>query len=104
MLQYCRRTGVPTEDLLAAGLGGLKTAALRYDPSRNTRFSTVATRWILQRMQRTADAQFGSYRTPHRYGEMLRLVLHEYGAGVLADIEQRPEVLQKVGEPIHQQC
>jgi DNA-directed RNA polymerase specialized sigma subunit len=51
MLQFIRRGRshqLPADDLLSVGLVGLRRAATRYDPARKTRFSTVATVWILQ--------------------------------------------------------
>jgi hypothetical protein len=52
MLQFVRRSRrsnlLPAEDMLSVGLVGLRRAAARYDPARKTRFSTVATVWIMQ--------------------------------------------------------
>jgi hypothetical protein len=52
MLQFVKRSRrsnlLPAEDLLSVGLVGLRRAAARYDPARKTRFSTVATVWVLQ--------------------------------------------------------
>lgn len=57
MLHFLRRTRpssqLPSDDLLSVGLVGLRRAAARYDPGRKTRFSTVATVWILQVRQRS---------------------------------------------------
>jgi DNA-directed RNA polymerase specialized sigma subunit len=52
MLQFVRRSRrsnlLPAEDMLSVGLVGLRRAAARYDSARKTRFSTVATVWIMQ--------------------------------------------------------
>jgi DNA-directed RNA polymerase sigma subunit (sigma70/sigma32) len=45
--------GAPQGDLITAGLSGLRLAAQRYDPDMGTRFSTVATMWISQGIQRS---------------------------------------------------
>lgn len=44
---------VPLADLVSSGLTGLRLAASRYDPAKGTRFSTAATTWIGQHMQRS---------------------------------------------------
>lgn len=45
--------GAPEGDLVTAGLSGLRLAAQRYDPAMGTRFSTVASMWISQGIQRS---------------------------------------------------
>jgi DNA-directed RNA polymerase sigma subunit (sigma70/sigma32) len=45
--------GAPEGDLVTAGLSGLRLAAQRYDPGMGTRFSTVASMWISQGIQRS---------------------------------------------------
>lgn len=44
---------VPQDDLVASGLAGLRLAAARFDPQKGTRFSTVATAWVWQNMNRS---------------------------------------------------
>jgi len=43
-----RASGVPLGDLVQEGNIGLLEAAVRFDPERNTRFSTYATWWIVR--------------------------------------------------------
>jgi len=43
-----RASGVPLGDLVQEGNIGLMEAAVRFDPERNTRFSTYATWWIVR--------------------------------------------------------
>lgn len=46
-----RRYGVSMGDLMQEGLVGLMLAAARFDPERETRFSTYATWWVRSAMQ-----------------------------------------------------
>lgn len=46
--------GTTFDDLVQEGMLGLFTAARRYDPDRGTRFSTYATWWVRQAIQRAA--------------------------------------------------
>ncbi|KAF8073230.1 hypothetical protein HT031_000891 [Scenedesmus sp. PABB004] len=98
MLQFATRrsASVPTEDRTVAGLAGLQQAAARFDPARGARFGTVAAVWILQHMQRAADAQGGALRTPGRHAAMARRVLDTHGTAALFGIADRPDVLAQV--------
>jgi RNA polymerase primary sigma factor len=53
--RYARR-GCNLEDLIAEGNVGLVKAADRYDPTRNTRFSTYAFYWIRLAIQQVLNA------------------------------------------------
>lgn len=44
---------VPVSDLVFNGLAGLRLAAARFDPSKGTRFSTVASAWVGQHIARS---------------------------------------------------
>jgi RNA polymerase primary sigma factor len=72
--RYARRTGtsVPLEDLVQAGCIGLWKAVQRYDPCRHTRFSTYASFWIRQAIQRTHQEQDGAIRLPAHIHDLLR--------------------------------
>jgi hypothetical protein len=48
-----RSQNVPQDDLVASGLSGLQLAAARFDPQKGTRFSTVATAWVGQHINRS---------------------------------------------------
>lgn len=49
------KTGRPLDDLFQAGAEGLMTAAEKFDPAKG-RFTTIATWWIRQRIQRSVHA------------------------------------------------
>ncbi len=48
---HYRKYGLPLGDLIQEGLVGLMMAAARFDPERETRFSTYATWWVRSAMQ-----------------------------------------------------
>jgi len=63
--------GLPFMDLVQEGNLGLLKAAEKFDPSRG-RFSTYATWWIEQAIQRALDEQAHSMRMPAHAGDDLR--------------------------------
>jgi len=72
--QYAVR-GIPLLDLMQEGSIGLLTAAKRFDPARDVRFSTYATKWIKQRMSRYVMDHAGLIRIPRHSAEKLRKIL-----------------------------
>src|SRR5437762_4845341 len=56
--------GLPVEDLVAEGNLGLLRAAEGFDPTRGTRFSTYATYWIRQSIQRALVNTANTIRVP----------------------------------------
>lgn len=68
------RQGMELEDLIQEGNIGLMQAALKYDPAKGTRFSTYATWWIRQAIQRALSNKSRAVRVPiHINQEMYRL-------------------------------
>ena len=68
------RQGMDLEDLIQEGNIGLMQAALKYDPAKGTRFSTYATWWIRQAIQRALSNKSRAVRVPiHITQEMYRL-------------------------------
>eukprot|EP00968_Pinguiococcus_pyrenoidosus_P019247 scaffold2061_cov246-Pinguiococcus_pyrenoidosus.AAC.13 len=68
-----RNRGLPMQDLIQEGAVGLAVAAARYDPAKGFRFSTYATWWIRQKIQRAVVDS----------GRVIRLPAH------LHDLKQR---------------
>ena len=72
--EYAGR-GVPLLDLIQEGSIGLLTAAEKFDPARETRFSTYATKWIRQGVSRAILNHAGLIRVPIHTAERIRKVL-----------------------------
>jgi RNA polymerase nonessential primary-like sigma factor len=60
--------GLDFDDLVQEGIFGLYKAAKKFDPDRGFRFSTYATWWINQKME----------RAPKELGRSVRLPVHKY--------------------------
>lgn len=83
--EYAGR-GVPTMDLIQEGSIGLLTAARKFDYTKNCRFSTYASPWIRQRINRCLLRHAGAISLPRQKMENIRKLL-----AVSAAIEQEGE-------------
>ena len=77
--EYAGR-GVPLLDLIQEGSIGLIAAAKKFDYTRDTRFSTYATKWIRQRMGLCLHEHSGVIRVPAYTAERLRKLAAETAA------------------------
>ena len=77
--EYAGR-GVPLLDLIQEGSIGLIAAAKKFDYTRDTRFSTYATKWIRQRMGLCLHEHSGVIRVPAYTAERLRKLTAETAA------------------------
>ena len=77
--EYAGR-GVPLLDLIQEGSIGLIAAAKKFDYTRDTRFSTYATKWIRQRMGLCLHEHSGVIRVPAYTAERLRKITAETAA------------------------
>lgn len=91
--RYYRGRGLPQEDVVQEGIIGLNRAATKFDPNRNIRFSTYATLWIRQAIQRALLGRGSTIRLPSAVAGNRAKVRERLRSGSPADVDFLAEQL-----------
>jgi RNA polymerase primary sigma factor len=85
--------GLPLEDLFQSGIKGLMRAAEDFDYRRGNKFSTYATNWIRQTIQRDAAETGRTIRIPIHTQDRLAEIL-KVSEGLTREFDRKPTITE----------
>lgn len=101
--KHYQHRGLPFLDLIEEGNLGLIHALEKFDPSRGFRFSTYATWWIRQNIERAIMNQGRTIRLPIHVMKRINRLYHARRAEAVEQGSETPQSLaERLGRPVEE--